>query len=90
MRKNPNERTCRNCRYYSQHYSKIGIRYGAVGCGHCFNQNNKKMRPIENCELWENIAIAKQERKRLITETVEFMAERLDEMVILLKDDNKN
>jgi hypothetical protein len=82
-----NENTCKNCRYYSQHYSKQGTAYNTVCCGHCLNRNNKKMQPLGNCEYWEDIAVKKEERKRNIIEALIFMSERLDELTKLLKDD---
>ena len=85
-------KSCKNCRYYSQHYSIQGTRYNTVCCGHCMNRDNKKRHckkadPYEVCEYWESVEIQKEERKRSIKETLEFMAERLDEMAEILKDD---
>lgn len=82
------ENCCKNCRYYSQHYSKQSTRYNTVHCGHCLHKNiNYKKYPREFCEYWEDIAIQKEERKKSIKETLEFMSERLNEIAIILKDD---
>ena len=58
-----------------------------VCCGHCMNRNNKKMTPLGICENWEDITIKKNERKAAIKETLEFIAEKLNEITIILKDD---
>ena len=81
------EKRCENCRYFLQHYIKQNSRFFNVCCGHCINQSNKKMTPLKTCEFWEDIAIAKEERKRSIMNTLEFMSERLNEIAIILSDD---
>jgi hypothetical protein len=61
-----NEKTCKNCRYYSQHYSKQGIRYGIVHCGHCLNGNHNnriKKSLFEACEYWNDVAVKKRKEK---------------------------
>lgn len=84
-----NEKTCTNCRYYSQHFSKQGTRYNKIHCGHCLHKNIKKYKrcPLELCEDWEDIAIQKDERKKSIKETLEFISERLNDIVMILKED---
>lgn len=86
------EKSCKNCRYYSQHYTKQGTRYNTVFCGHCLHKDvrNYKRRPLELCENWEDIAIKKEERKRDIKEAIIVMSERLEELTMILKDDMKN
>jgi len=86
------ENTCINCRFFSQHYSKQGTSYKTVNCGHCLNHNNKNKFskcPIKICDFWEDITIKKEERKKSIKDTLEFMSERLNEIAIILKDDNE-
>lgn len=93
MKEKPvNEKTCQNCRNYSQHYSKLGTKYIAVFCGHCLKRKNnakRKSRPFEACEYWEDIAIKKEERKKSINETLERMSQRLEEIAAVLKDDTE-
>jgi len=81
------KKSCGNCRFFSQHYSKQGIRYSPVYCGHCINRNNKKMMPLGVCDFWEDITILKEERKKVIKESLIDMAEKLDEIAMILKDD---
>lgn len=84
-------KTCENCRYYSQHYSKQGTRYNKVYCGHCLHKNikNYKKLSLKPCEYWEDITIQKEERKKSIKEILEFMSERLNDITMILKDDNE-
>lgn len=84
-----NEKACKNCRFYSQHYSKQGIRFGFVSCGHCTNRNNKKMKPVL-CNYWEDIALKKEERKIKAKEFMQFMSECLNEIATILKDDKES
>lgn len=52
-------KSCKNCRYYSQHFSKQGTRIEHVFCGHCLHNEvkNYKRIPLELCEFWEDIEI---------------------------------
>lgn len=86
------KKSCKNCRYYSQHYSKQGTRYNTVCCGHCLHKRvrNYKSRPLELCEYWEDMAIKKEERKRNIKEAIIDMSGRLYELTKILKDDIEN
>ena len=83
------EKSCENCRYYSQHYSKQGTMYRAVSCGHCLHRDNQKMKSYDLCDFWENISIKKEERKNLIKDVLENMSERLTEIALILKDDKE-
>lgn len=83
------QRSCNNCRYYSQHYSKQGTKFRTVNCGHCLYKSvrNYKSRPLVLCEHWEDIAVKKEERKESIIETLRYMAEHINEIAVILKDD---
>ena len=87
------EKSCENCRYFLQHFTSGNTCYFAVNCGHCknrTNRENKKMKeitPYSTCELWEDIQIRKAERKKAIKETLETMAEKLNEIAMILKED---
>ena len=41
----------------------------------------------EKCELWENIDIIKVEQRKSLQETLGFMAERLNEIAMILSGD---
>jgi len=84
-----NMKSCKNCRYFSQHYSIQGTGYHTVGCGHCLNSENKKKRPYDLCDLWEDIAVRKEERKKSIEETLRYMSERINDIAIILANDDE-
>lgn len=83
------KKSCDNCRYYSQHYTKQGTGYGSVCCGHCLHDNvrNYKRQPLELCQHWESLTLKKKERKQNIKEAIISMSERLNELTEILKDD---
>ena len=84
------EKSCENCRYFSQHYSIQETWYGTVNCGHCLNVEKKiKRKPDELCELWENIAIKKEEREKSIEEILRHMSKRINEIAIILTNDKE-
>lgn len=97
MKNAKQEKTCENCRYFSHHYAKDNTSYHTVCCGHCLNreldkkENKNKKRPYNvACEFWETIAIKKEERKEAIKDTLQRMAQRIDEIAMILKDDEDN
>ena len=83
-----NVKTCSNCKFFSQHYSKQDLSFQTVDCGHCLKRNDKKMRQDNLCENWE-ISTKKEVRKRLIKEILKDMSGTLNEMALILKDDEK-
>lgn len=87
--KQPQEKTCKKCKYFLQHYIKHNTRFDTVCCGHCTNKNIKKFKPKynEECEFWEDNAIIIEERKQSINETIEFMCDRLHQIALILEDD---
>ena len=82
-----NQKICKNCRYFSQHYAKYGLKYHTICCGHCINRSNTKMRLYDNCELWENNDIINEEQKKSLQEVLGTMAERLNEIAMILSGD---
>lgn len=88
MEKSQTERnSCTSCRYFSQHYSKQGTQYIKVFCGHCLHKDKKiKLRkfPFDACGLWD-YAVKKEERKRSNAETIQYIAECINEVLVVLK-----
>jgi len=92
--KNKSEKSCESCKFYSQHYVLQGLAYRPICCGLCLNDNNlnrqkKKIKTYDVCEYWESIEIKKEERKKAIKETLDFIAKKLDEIAMILKNDTK-
>ena len=86
------EKTCENCRYFSQHYAKDNTSYHSICCGHCLNRelaqkDKKKRQYIRACEFWEPVEIRKEERKECIKNTLRFMAQRIEEIAMILKEE---
>ncbi|MCL2676038.1 MAG: hypothetical protein FWE84_05615 [Firmicutes bacterium] len=86
------QKTCENCRYFCQHYSKQKITYEKVFCGHCVYNGvkNYNSRPFKPCRHWETIGDRKERRKESIKKTIEFMSESLKEMALILKDEEND
>lgn len=89
MIKENHEKSCESCRYYSQHYSKQGKSFKIVFCGKCLKHHNriKCKIPSEFCDLWEDFAFKKEERRKAIKEVLRNISDRLDEIAVILKDD---
>lgn len=92
MKEIKEEICCNNCRYFLQHYIKDNTVYRVIFCGHCINRNlnpqNKKKRPFNvACEFWETIEIKKAERENAIKDILRSMAQRIEEITDILKDE---
>jgi len=77
------EKSCKNCRYYCQHYVKSDKKFVAANCGHCKKRVGKS---LEICRHWESMEIVLEKRKRSIINTIEDMAKRLNEITEVLTD----
>ena len=75
MKKIAEEKECKNCKYYVEHYVIISTRFYPIG-GHCindklYNPHKKNPRALhENCDYWENNAGEKTERRKNIEEVL--------------------
>lgn len=91
---NQSNKTCQNCKYFIKHYAKYnGYYYQVTGCGHCINNNldlresSKRFKRAFPCEYWEPEVLQKIERRNNIKENLIWMAQRLEEITQILKDD---
>lgn len=93
MEKQDNEKSCDNCRFYVAYYVKRNMCYAPIYKGHCVHENiirsRRKEKELTLCEFWEDVSTKKEERKKSIKETLELMSGRLNEMVLILKDDKE-
>lgn len=46
------EKLCKHCRHFRQHYIRFGWRYEPVNCGHCVYPRRKTRRPDDTCARW--------------------------------------
>lgn len=51
--KQPKPKACEYCRFYIQHYVKMGCSYGKTHCGHCTHGRIKDRKPDNTCEYFE-------------------------------------
>lgn len=92
MENNQEIKSCSNCLYFFQHYTKNRKYITKVSCGHCTNpavtaKEKPKSIYTKHCDKWECGSIIKEERRLAIKDEPRHMSERLEEMIIILKDD---
>ncbi len=91
------EKCCKNCRYFLQHYVKgktYSTYFSAVECGHCIcgdvsNKDRKTVPNVKNCIFWEPGEIQKEERKESILSVLRSMAAHIRQIAFILKEDEK-
>ena len=93
--KESEKKKCENCKYFCQHYTKIHAFNNSVFCGHCLknytNTTFKKCRTNNMAyEFWESIDIRKEERKESIKRILKNMAEQINEIAMILKEDKND
>lgn len=86
--------TCKDCRFFLQHYAKIDTRYHSIYCGYCLDREQGKKRNIQPyskaCGLWQPIEIQKEEEKTAIKAALLKMARQVEEICAVLSDDELN
>lgn len=45
--------SCGFCKFYIQHYIKLGSQYRETNCGHCTHGQCKKRKPGDSCKYFE-------------------------------------
>ncbi len=82
------EKNCKNCRYFLQHYVKHKRYILKVECGHCLKRYRLKCGECrKNCESWEPIAIQKEERRKSIKALLRDMEKSLEDIKLILQSD---
>ena len=89
------KKTCENCKYFLQHYVRSYAIYHKVCCGHCTHHDlPRKERSARDCSkiyracsLWESNEPLKAERREYITDVLYNMAQRVEDIAVILKDD---
>lgn len=46
-------RACEYCKFFIQHYVRLGNSYDKTYCGHCTHGNCKKRKPDDTCKYFE-------------------------------------
>lgn len=86
-----------NCGHCLKHFINVKGKFITVnGCMHCVNaelkpyQIKRRMNNLEKCNLWIPMQIQIDKRKKLITEQLSRMAELIEDMAQILKEDNNS
>lgn len=83
-----NDKSCANCRYFSQHYVKRSLTLIQTDCGTCWRSSirtDKKQR-ITLCDFWEYNDVDVEEKKQRVKNTLMDISKRLDDLTIILKN----
>ena len=84
------DKNCRNCRYFLQHYVKHKRYILKVECGSCKKRHRLKCGELrKNCDKWEPIEIQKEERRKSIKETLQNMEKSLEDIKLILQSDEE-
>lgn len=86
------ERKCKDCNYYIQHYRKSKTCYEMVFCGHCINRkpsgHNRKTDKICDYYQEKDLEKIKEERFKSATEYLSSISKKLDELNEILKNES--
>lgn len=88
--KNTDLKQCQNCKYFLQHYFKGKKKFAPAIHGHCTREKLKtkyRIRYIDEtaCNFWQPAELREQERQKSINSDLNSIANRLEEIVQLLK-----
>ncbi len=91
------EKCCKNCRFFLQHYVKGKTRstyFSAIECGHCIcgdvsNKERKSVPNVKGCIFWQPMEIQKEERMESILSVLRDMAVHIEQIAFILKEDIK-
>ena len=87
------EKKCKNCKYFIEHYVKDGTHLLGLGKGHCTNDQiprkirNKGVQDTHYCDKWESDAELKREKKENIKNVLKSMLSALINIENTLSED---
>ena len=92
MNKTLVQRTCGDCKFFLHHYVKCKSGLRSAHCGHCtkseiIKQKKKVAACSFACEYWQSIIFQNFERKRVMTEVLKDMANQIEEIAAIFKED---
>ena len=82
------KRNCCNCKHFNQYFTKWKTRLLAVNKGYCKKSRILKTPTDNDCRKWEAGEIEKRNREQSIKKFLLDMAERIEDIATILKDDN--
>lgn len=86
---------CEHCAYCAKHYFNIGGTFRYANCMHCINTNmyaREKASRIKDkvkCEYWQPEQIQIDKRRNNIEMLLTDIAQKLQDVTQILKEDNK-
>ena len=84
-----NEKWCKDCIYFVQHYKIDKARIFRVACGHCINKKGngqiRKTDKICDCYTERDSASEKKEQLKSAAEYLSFIADKVNELTEILK-----
>ncbi|MDE6274626.1 MAG: hypothetical protein K2L87_06230 [Clostridiales bacterium] len=86
------EQNCGNCKYFSEYYTKFKTHIHRTAGGLCLCDKFRRRRVRQKkesdapCEYWERKEGEKEEEVQLVKNALVKIAERLEELTIILKD----
>ena len=88
---NENDKTpsCKDCKYFVQHYVRFKTNFHELNCGHCVNykipRNKKQSLPPNGCNKWEQAEKPKNaDTVEQIKNAVSSMQKQLDSIASVL------
>lgn len=89
------EKTCKNCRWFLQHYVKgktLSTYFSTTSCGHCICREltlkeRNRVPNVADCRCWQPIEIQKAERLESIEAVLRSMQKHLKQIAFILKED---
>ena len=84
------KQSCKNCKYFIQHYVIINNAFYTANCGHCtarkITPKDRRSFPfISACELWETDEAEKEKQNESIKRAIFKMQKNLSEILQILK-----
>lgn len=86
------EKNCKNCGYYIQHYVKCDAYILSIECGHCAKKlvtipSGEGVKLKKPCDYWTPQENKKEKRRKMIKAVLRDMEKSLEDIKIILQSD---
>lgn len=84
------QKNCKSCIYYVQHYGRNKDGYNIVHCGHCNRPEGHYRKTGKACEFYQekDIKLEKEERMKSATKYLSVISMRISELAEIMRDEN--
>lgn len=85
------EKTCKTCKYFMEHYVILSsMQLSPIG-GHCKRDKNRKksIEATDSCARWEQKENLSAARQKQLTDFMRDMESRLKQILLILSSDKK-